>query len=406
MLRFLKVSIEFWLNPLLKGCKILILVQGYLRFVSRDSSWDVNYKSVAHSKLNFTFSIPDVSNSFDFINQLFICRLDSHRYSIQIALIYISGPLSLKDCLADRPVNPRILYIFHFKNGFSFCGQRIWRRRVGNSTQKGQVKHFVFVVLRLVPLNNNIFKFADSVQIAVDLLRTVNEKETSGPIFVIRQRWSLWGFYKRNWFPLEPLNKAIQICDSYRKFDRITLANKLYGSCVRFLVLNVLVNPYFSCWRISVLMIFFGTLYAVKLVIGKIYLIISKEFKFCGNCDRDTSLILLFDSWTLRYELTLENTINSEALIMTKAYRFGPSVAPLKENVFKVGRNKRILNSVAPIINRLCCYFPPLFWQSYRSNEKQGIKCDQSKGDTRCRLIEFDSSHSSLFIIVQNLKVI
>ena len=65
---------------------------------------------------------------------------------------------------------------------------------------------------------------------------------------------------------------------------------------------------------------------------------------------------------------------------MTKAYRFGPSEAPLKENVLKVGRNKRILNSIAPVINRLSCYFPPLFRQPYRPNKKQGIKRDQSKG--------------------------
>ena len=41
------------------------------------------------------------------------------------------------------------------------------------------------IVLGLVPLDDGVFDLTDPVQIAVDFLRTMDEEESLGPVFVV-----------------------------------------------------------------------------------------------------------------------------------------------------------------------------------------------------------------------------
>jgi len=109
---------------------------------------------------------------------------------------------------------------------------------------------------------------------------------------------------------------------------------------------------------------------SVKLVFGSIHLVFAKKFIFCADRRRNAIKLLRFNAGTFGYKLTLENTINPYASVVTKRDRFSPSIALFEEDMFEVCRYKRILNGIAVVVKRLHHVFSPFLTQFQRLDEE------------------------------------
>ena len=83
---------------------------------------------------------------------------------------------------------------------------------------------------------------------------------------------------------------------------------------------------------------------SIKLILGPVYLILTKEL--ISSCDDagDRWKVLSLDTWSFGYEFTLEDAIDANTSIMTERNGFRPRVAALEENVFEIGANVGILD--------------------------------------------------------------
>jgi len=81
---------------------------------------------------------------------------------------------------------------------------------------EAQVKNTILAleVPLLVPLDDNVFELADPVQIAIDLLRTVNEEESLCPVFIVVECCYFRCFLEGRRLPLYPLHQSIHIGNS------------------------------------------------------------------------------------------------------------------------------------------------------------------------------------------------
>ena len=122
-------------------------------------------------------------------------------------------------------------------------------------------------------------------------------------------------------------------------------------------------EPGFSDRSFAFLVLSISALNSIKLILGPVNLIFTKEL--ISSCDNtgDRGQVLSFDTWSFRYELTLEYAIDTDASIMTERNRFRPRVAALEEYVFKIGANEGILDWVTIVVKGLTHIFIPTFIQ-------------------------------------------
>ena len=122
-------------------------------------------------------------------------------------------------------------------------------------------------------------------------------------------------------------------------------------------------EPGLSNGSLAFLVLSISALNSIKLILGPVDLIFTKEL--ISSCDDtgDRGQILSFDAWPFGYELTLEYAIDTDASIMTERNRFRPRVAALEEYVFKIGAHEGILNWVTIVVKGLTHIFIPSFVQ-------------------------------------------
>ena len=120
-------------------------------------------------------------------------------------------------------------------------------------------------------------------------------------------------------------------------------------------------EPGLSDGSFALLVLSISTFDSIKLILGSVYLIFTKEL--ISSCDDagDRWKVLSLDTWSFGYEFTLEYAIDADTSIMTERNGFRPRVAALEENVFKIGADEGILDWVAIVVKGLTHILVPTF---------------------------------------------
>ena len=122
-------------------------------------------------------------------------------------------------------------------------------------------------------------------------------------------------------------------------------------------------EPGLSDGCLALLVLPITALNSIELVLGPVDLILTKELILGCDDTGDGRQVLSLDPGALRDELTLEDAIDAHASVMTERNWFGPRVAALEENVFKVGADEGILNWVTIVVKGLTHILVPTFVQ-------------------------------------------
>ena len=100
-------------------------------------------------------------------------------------------------------------------------------------------------------------------------------------------------------------------------------------------------------------MCFLIAFYSVKLVFRSVDLVVTIKFELCANIHCHYVFDLLFDTWSFRNKLTLENSVNAETSITTNLYWLRPCEALLEVYMFEVCCHKLVFDRIAKIIDSL-----------------------------------------------------
>ena len=150
-------------------------------------------------------------------------------------------------------------------------------------------------------------------------------------------------------------------------------------------------DPCFTDWCSSTLMLLIRALNSVKFIFCSVYLVIIVEFVLGRDANRQCIQLLLLDTWTLSYKFTDEHPIKTEASLMTEANWFNPGIALFEENMLVVSTHKIVFHRVAILIDCFMHLFFPSLVKSLAFDEEHGLILHQCLDDLRINILELES---------------